>query len=39
MVAAFDPELGYPMDLRIDAISEAVDDEVTVVVHHFIRGA
>jgi hypothetical protein len=39
MVAAFDPELGYPMDLRIDAISEAVDDEVTVVVHDFNHGS
>jgi hypothetical protein len=38
MVASFDPDLGYPIDLRIDAISEAVDDEVTVVVHDFAQG-
>jgi hypothetical protein len=38
MVASFDPDLGYPIDLRIDAITEAVDDEVTVVVHDFTRG-
>jgi hypothetical protein len=38
MVASFDPDLGYPIDLRIDAISEAMDDEVTVVVHDFSRG-
>ena len=35
VVAAFDPELGYPVDIRIDAISEAVDDEVTVVISNF----
>jgi hypothetical protein len=39
IVAAFDRELGYPIDLRIDSISEAVDDEVTVVVHDFNQGA
>jgi hypothetical protein len=38
MVASFDPDLGHPIDLRIDAISEAMDDEVTVVVHDFSRG-
>jgi hypothetical protein len=38
LVASFDPDLGYPVDLRIDAISEAIDDEVTVVVHNFTRG-
>jgi hypothetical protein len=38
IVASFHPDLGYPIDLRVDAITEAVDDEVTVVVHDFTQG-
>ena len=32
VVAGFHPTLGYPVDLRIDAITEAIDDEITVIV-------
>jgi hypothetical protein len=32
VVAAFDPELGYPLDVRIDHILEAIDDELSVAV-------
>ena len=35
VVAGFDLELGYPTDVYIDSITNAIDDELTVVVHGF----
>ena len=35
MLAAFDPELGYPVEIRIDSITNAIDDELTFFVSDF----
>jgi hypothetical protein len=35
MLASFDPELGYPVEIRIDSIHNAVDDELTFFVSDF----
>jgi hypothetical protein len=38
MLASFDPELGYPVEVRIDSIHNAVDDELTFFVSEFTAG-
>jgi len=35
MLASFDPELGYPVEVRIDSIRQAVDDELSFFVSDF----
>lgn len=35
VVAGFDSQLGYPTDVYIDSITNAVDDELTIVVSNF----
>jgi len=38
MLASFDQDFGYPVEIRIDSIHNAVDDELTFFVSEFTAG-
>ncbi len=36
MLASFDPDIGYPVEIRIDSLTNAIDDELAFFVTDFV---